>query len=180
MSRIGKKPVVIPEKVEIKIQDGMITVKGPKGELKQATHPVVKIDLEEKQALVSVKDPENKDQRALWGLYQRLLSNMVIGVTAGYEKRLEMVGIGYKGQAQGKKLILNVAFSHPVEFILPAGVDGSFEKNTIILTSIDKQLLGEIAAQIRRIRKPEPYKGKGIRYADEVVRRKAGKKAGAK
>ncbi len=180
MSRIGKKPVIIPEKVEVTINDGLVKVKGPKGELKQIGHPLVTATIEDGQVLVTVKDSEDKRQRALWGLYQRLISNMVIGVTEGYEKRLEMVGIGYKGQAQGNKLILNVAFSHPVEFILPEGVSGVFEKNTIILNSIDKQLLGETAARIRRIRKPEPYKGKGIRYVGEVVRRKAGKKVGAK
>lgn len=180
MSRIGKKPVIIPEKVEVKIQDGLIMVKGPKGELKQKTHSDVNISLENGQAIVSVLEPENKKQRALWGLYQRLLSNMVVGVTEGFERKLEMVGIGYKGQVQGNKLVLNVAFSHPVDFPLPSGVTAAFDKNTIILNSIDKQLLGETAAQIRRIRKPEPYKGKGIRYADETVRRKAAKKAGAK
>ncbi|MFA7662475.1 MAG: 50S ribosomal protein L6 [Patescibacteria group bacterium] len=180
MSRIGKQPVIIPAKVEVKYVDSMLTVKGPKGELKQLVLPEVNLEISDKEILVSVKRPKIKTQRAYWGLYQRLISNMVKGVTEGFEKKMEMIGVGYKAQVQGKTLVLNVAFSHPVNFPIAEGLNISVDKNVITINGIDKQLVGEAAANLRKIRKPEPYKGKGIKYIDEIVRRKDGKKVGAK
>lgn len=177
MSRIGKKPIEIPKEVEIKIEDDLITVKGPKGELKQKLHPSIILEREDNLLKVKVKNPKEKKERALWGTFQRLITNMVLGVRQGFEKKLELIGIGYRAEVSGNKLILNVGFSHPVEFILPQKVEAKVEKNIITLFSPDKQLLGETAAQIRKIRKPEPYKGTGIRYFGEIIRKKAGKKA---
>ena len=128
---------------------------------------------------VTVKDENDKKDRALWGLFSRLVANLVTGVTKGYEKSLEFVGVGYKIAMNGKTVKMDVGFSHEVDFPLPAGIEGKVEKNTLTLSGIDKQLVGEVAARIRRIRKPEPYKGKGIKYVDEVIRRKAGKAAKA-
>jgi large subunit ribosomal protein L6 len=177
MSRIGKKVIEIPEKVEVKIVQDSVIVKGPKGELTQKIHPAVKIAIQDKEITLSVSDSENKKEKSLWGLFNRLINNMIIGVTKGYEKKLEVIGVGFKVAIQGQKLTLNVGFSHPVEYILPKGIASTVEKNVITLSGIDKQEIGEIAAQIRRIKKPEPYKGKGIRYAGEVVKKKVGKTA---
>lgn len=177
MSRIGKKIITIPNGVTVTLDATLIKVKGPKGELSQKIHPDVTITQDAEGLKVTVKDPEIKDQRALWGLFGSLLKNMIIGVTEGYAKSLEVNGVGYKVALQGKKLVLQVGYSHPVEFPLPAGVNAVVEGNVIKLDSADKQLVGEMAAQIRKIRKPEPYKGKGIKYTDEVIRRKAGKTA---
>lgn len=179
MSRIGKLPISIPEKVEVKLDKDILVVKGPKGELKQEILPEIKLDIDDKEIKVNVEKPKVKKQKGYWGLFQRLISNMIIGVTDGYEKKLQMVGVGYRAQMKGKALELSVAFSHPVEFPVPEGIDISVEKDIITISGIDKQLVGEVAANIRKIRKPEPYKGKGIKYIDEIVRRKAGKKAGA-
>jgi large subunit ribosomal protein L6 len=179
MSRIGKQPIDIPEGVEVKIDDQKITIKGPKGELSQEIHPQVLVTQKDKIIKIEVKDPEEKSQRALWGLFQRLISNMIEGVTKGYEKKLEIIGVGYKAALQDKNLILNVGYSHPVNFAIPQGIEVKVEKNIISVAGIDKQQVGQVAAQIRSIRKPEPYKGKGIKYVDEVVQRKAGKAAKA-
>lgn len=154
-----------------------LVVKGPKGELKEKIHPLALIDLSEQEIKVSVAKPDVKKERAMWGLFRTLVNNMVIGVNQGYEKKLEINGVGYRAAVAGDKLTLNVGFSHPVEFVFPAGVTGAVAANVITLNSIDKYLLGETAARIRKIRKPEPYKGKGIKYSDEVIRRKAGKTA---
>lgn len=177
MSRIGKLPIKISDGVEIKLTDGLVSVKGPKGELKQRLHPAVKLEIkpEEKLAIVTVKNPEEHKQNALWGLFRRLIDNMVIGVTQGFEKKLEISGIGYRAAASGKKLTLNVGYSHPVVFAVPDGITCKVTENIISLIGADKQMVGEVAANIRRIRKPEPYLGKGIKYSDEVIRRKAGK-----
>ena len=175
MSRVGKKPISIPEGVEVKLEPPFITVKGLKGELKQEIHPRVKLCQEDRKIIVSVENPEDKRQWALWGLFRSLIFNMVEGVTKGFEKKLEINGIGYKSSLSGNKLILNVGFSHPVEFELPKVIKASVEKNIITISGIDKQLVGSMVSQIRSIRKPEPYKGKGIRYVDEVIRRKVGK-----
>ncbi len=187
MSRIGKKPIQIPAGVEMTISDSEVRCKGPKGELKLALHSHVRVARTKDEELgdiltVTVKDENNTKDRALWGLFNRLVANMVVGVTKGYEKALEFVGVGYKVNLAGKTVKMDVGFSHEVDFPLPAGIEGKVDKNTLTLTGIDKQLVGETAASIRRIRKPEPYKGKGIKYVDEVIRRKAGKsaKAGAK
>ncbi|MGC9049196.1 MAG: 50S ribosomal protein L6 [Patescibacteria group bacterium] len=177
MSRLGKKPISIPVGVEIKIDQGLIIVRGPKGELRQSIHPVVIINLEDKTAKISVKNPDKKEQRVIWGTFARLVQNMIEGVTKGFEKKLQLVGIGFRAQVSGEKLILNIGFSHPVEYKIPSGIKINVEKDIITVSGIDKQLVGETAAQIRCLRKPEPYKGTGIRYLGEVVRKKAGKKA---
>lgn len=179
MSRVGKKPIELPEKVEAKIQDKELTVKGPKGELKLKIHPWVKIELKDKEVLVTVKNPEMKVQNSLWGTFRSLVQNMVLGVTEGYEKKLEVNGVGYRVSLSGKKLLLNLGYSHPIEFALPEGLEAKVDKNIITVSGADKQLVGETAAQIRKLRKPEPYKGKGIKYVEEVIRRKAGKAAKA-
>lgn len=177
MSRLGKKPISIPAGVEAKIDQNQIIVKGPKGETRQTIHPSVVINFENNALAISVKEPEKKEQKALWGTFVRLIKNMIDGVTKGFEKKLQLVGIGFRAQASGEKLILNIGFSHPVEYNIPKGIKASVEKDIITISGIDKQLVGEAAAQVRRLKKPEPYKGVGIRYIDEVVRRKAGKKA---
>jgi large subunit ribosomal protein L6 len=175
MSRIGKKPIAIPQGVDVKIENTLVTVKGPKGELKLEIHPLVKVAIKDNEIILDVADQDDKTEKSLWGLFNRLINNMVIGVTKGFEKKLEVIGVGFRVALQGQKLLLNVGFSHQVEYILPQGILGSVEKNIITLTGSDKQLLGETAAQIRRIKKPEPYKGKGIRYFGEVIKKKAGK-----
>jgi large subunit ribosomal protein L6 len=175
MSRIGKLPIKIPAGVNASIIGDYISVSGPKGELKEKTVSSVIIVIAEGEIKVSVKNPEEKNDRALWGLYASLIKNMIQGVTAGYEKKLEINGVGYRASASGKKLVLNVGYSHPVEFDLPSGIEASVAGNVITVSGIDKQLVGETAAQIRKIRKPEPYKGKGIKYSGEIIRRKAGK-----
>lgn len=177
MSRIGKKPIEIPEGVEMKIEGRELSIKGSKGELKQKIHPLIKVEEKDRQILVSVNKPEVKKERALWGLFASLINNMIIGVSQGYEKKLEVNGVGYRVELQGDKLVLNVGYSHPIEYKLPQGITATVEKNLITINGIDKQLVGEVAAQIRKIRKPEPYKGKGIKYVDEVIRRKVGKAA---
>jgi large subunit ribosomal protein L6 len=179
MSRIGKKMILIPTDVEVKITDQKILIKGPQGSLEQALPDFVKIEIKENELKVLVDNPNNKEQRACWGTIAALIRNMIKGVKDGFEKTLELVGVGYRAELKGDKLILNLGFSHPIEFDLSPKVEAKIEKNSIILKSIDKQLLGETAAQIRRFRKPEPYKGKGIKYAGEIIRRKAGKKVSA-
>lgn len=178
MSRIGKQPINVPAGVFAKIEDGVITVKGPKGDLKQAIHPDVAIELNDNIITIKVKDETEKQQKSLWGLFGSLVSNMILGVTEGFSKKLEITGVGFKAMAAGKKLTLNVGFSHPVEFAVPEGIEVKTEGNSITVTGADKQVVGEVAAQIRKIKKPEPYKGKGIKYAGEVIRRKSGKTAG--
>ncbi len=182
MSRIGKQPIEIPTGVEVLHEGTSLTVKGPKGHLSLVLHDHVKLNKSENQLTVEVLEPEQKRDRALWGLFQRLVLNMVTGVTKGFEKQLEVNGIGYKVALAGKKLNFSLGFSHPVEFELPETIEATVEKNIVTIKGIDKHLVGEIAAQIRSLKKPEPYKGKGIKYATEVIRRKAGKagKAGGK
>ncbi len=177
MSRLGKLPIELSEGTQAKIEHDFIVVKGPKGELKEKLHQLVKIDIGAKEIKVTVDNSSNKNERALWGLYRSLINNMAVGVTEGYEKKLEINGVGYRAEVSNKKLILNVGFSRPVDFNLPDGIDVKVEGNIITISGIDKQLVGDTAAQIRKTRKPEPYKGKGIKYVDEVIRRKVGKKA---
>lgn len=180
MSRVGKQPITIPGGVEINMSSHTIVAKGPKGELSQKFPSAVHIDQKNDQLHVYVKRPENKGQRSLWGTYARLIANMVNGVVNGYERRLELVGVGFRAILKDKILVLNIGFSRPVEFKIPDGIEIAIESNNmVIIKGIDKQLVGETAAQIRRLRKPEPYKGKGIKYIDEIIRRKAGKKATA-
>ena len=183
MSRIGKKLILIPAGVEVKINGSDVSVKGPKGSLNLTMHPIAKAEIVEEEGKkfvqVKVKNENNSEERALWGLTGKLIFNMVLGVTEGYEKKLEISGVGFKAAVTGSKLVLNVGFSHPVEYTLPQGITAVVEKNVIRINGIDRQLIGEVAAQIRKIKKPEPYKGKGIKYSDEVIRRKAGKAAKA-
>lgn len=179
MSRIGKKPIIVPAGVTVKIEGDMILVKGPKGDLNLKKHPEVKIDQVDNQLQVSPMFPEHGDAKALQGLFRMLVANMVEGVVTHFVKKLEMVGIGYRATIQGQKLSLEVGFSHPVELQIPPTIACTVEKNTISISGPDKYLVGQTAAQIRAIKKPEPYKGKGIRYAGEVVRKKAGKAAKA-
>ncbi len=175
MSRIGKKPIQIPDGVTVTINGQQITAKGPKGELSYTVHPHVKIAQQDQTLVLTIDNSDNKKDRALWGTNRQLVANILIGVSQGYTKQLEINGVGYRAEVKGQVLVLNVGYSHPVEFKLPEGVSAKVEKNLITLESIDKQLLGETAANIRKIRKPEPYKGKGIKYVDEVILRKAGK-----
>lgn len=178
MSRLGKLPVKLNDGAQAKIENNFIIVKGPKGELKQKLHNLVQVEINAEEIVVKVKKPEVKKERSFWGLYRSLINNMVIGVTKGFEKQLEINGVGYRVALAGKKLNLNLGFSHPVEFPLPEGIAAQVEGNKITIQGIDKQLVGETAANIRKIRKPEPYKGKGIKYIDEVIIRKEGKTAG--
>ncbi len=185
MSRIGNKPIALPEKVEVTLDDREVRVKGPKGSLSMTLAPHVAVELveEDGKRLIRcwVEEPDTKTQRSLWGTTRALIQNMVRGVAEGFQKSLEVVGVGYRANVQGSKIVFDVGYSHAVDFPLPEGVTASMEKNTLTLSGADKQLVGETAARIRRIRKPEPYKGTGIKYTDEVIRRKAGKagKAGA-
>lgn len=178
MSRLGKLPIELPAGTSVKLESGFIMVKGPKGELKTKLHDAVKVELNDKEIKLSIANASDGGEKALWGLFRSLIKNMVIGVNQGYEKKLEINGVGYRAAVSGGKLTLNLGFSHPVVYDLPAGIKAEVQENNITLSGIDKYLVGETAAQIRKIRKPEPYKGKGIKYADEVIRRKAGKTAG--
>ena len=177
MSRIGKKPIPVPEGVTVSVGPGRVTVNGPRGELQQGVS--TRMEIVEDDGTLTVKRPSDRgDDRAVHGLTRSLIANMVEGVTDGFEKRLEIQGVGYRARLQGKALELNVGYSHPVTVQAPDGIEFEVPQPTqIIVRGIDKQQVGEIAAQIRRVRPPEPYKGKGIRYADEYVRRKVGKRA---
>ena len=182
MSRIGRTPIVVPPKVQLNwTEDNLMTVKGPKGELSYQIDPDLTLKLEDGQLLVT-RPSDDKVQRAKHGLYRTLINNMVVGVTSGYTKQLEIHGVGYRAAKVGNNLVIQVGYSHPVEVQPPAGVtltvdgvDAATKATKLSVSGIDKQLVGEVAATIRRIRKPEPYKGKGIRYAGEKIRRKAGK-----
>ncbi len=181
MSRIGKKPVSIPDKVKVSVDKAnVVTVEGPKGKLTLQVSPRIKIIVED--STVRVERPTDlKMDRAMHGLYRSLINNMIIGVTQGYKKELEMVGVGYKAQVKGKELVLEVGYSHPVNYPIPEGISIQTPKPTqIVIEGIDKQQVGQVAAEIRKVRPPEPYKGKGIKYAGERIRRKAGKAAGKK
>jgi large subunit ribosomal protein L6 len=177
MSRIGRQPIAIPDGVTIDVRPGLVSVKGPRGELSQAISPDMKVSQE--NATLTVERPTDRgEHRALHGLTRSLIANMVEGVTNGFEKRLEIQGVGYRARLQGKALELSVGYSHPVSVTAPEGIEFELPAPTqVVVRGIDKQLVGEIAACIRRSRPPEPYKGKGIRYAGEHVRRKVGKRA---
>jgi large subunit ribosomal protein L6 len=176
MSRIGKKPIPVPAQVQVNIRDNYVTVKGPKGELGRSFHPDMQIVLEE--AILRVERPtDQRMHRAMHGLTRALLANMVTGVSEGYAKALEIVGTGYRAELQGQKLVLYLGHSHSIEFMAPEGITFEVPRGgrSVTVQGIDKELVGEIAARIRRQRPPEPYKGKGVRYAGEYVRRKPGK-----
>lgn len=174
MSRIGKKPINIPDGIEVKIESGKITFKGKKENKELETHGRVGIQFENKQLTFSSLNDEPQS-RAFWGTYRALANNIVIGLNDGFTKTLEINGVGYKANVNGKTLELALGFSHPIKYPIPANVDISVDKNTIIIKGSDKQQIGQIAAEIREFRPPEPYKGKGIKYSDEVILRKAGK-----
>lgn len=175
MSRIGKKPIEIPAGVEVKIEGQNVKISGPKGEFSREIRPEVRVELKDKEILVSALK-ETKLARSLWGTSRMLLSNMVTGVTEGFEKQLEIQGVGFKAELKGEELVLNVGFSHLVNINIPKDIKITVEKNIIKVTGIDKERVGQMAANIRKVKKPEPYKGKGIRYVGEQVRRKVGKK----
>ncbi|MBY6797766.1 50S ribosomal protein L6 [Clostridium botulinum] len=176
MSRVGKLPVAIPNGVTVTVTpDNVVTVKGPKGELVKAMNNKINIAVEDNSVVVT-RDNDHKDVRALHGLTRALINNMVTGVNEGYVKTLELIGVGYRAQLQGKKLVLSLGFSHPVEMEAVSGVEFEVEGGTKVkVKGIDKELVGAVAADIRKWRKPEPYKGKGIKYENEVIRRKEGK-----
>jgi large subunit ribosomal protein L6 len=180
MSRIGKKPIPIPDGVKIQIEETAVRAEGPKGKLAQPIPPGMKAAVDGKQLLITRGD-DSRTARAIHGLTRSLVANMVTGVKDGFERKLEIVGIGYRAQMQGKSIQFALGYSHPVIFPLPDGITAEIEKQVALtLRGADKALLGQTAAKLRALRKPDPYKGKGIRYAGEVVRRKVGKKAGAK
>ncbi|MBL7022157.1 50S ribosomal protein L6 [Patescibacteria group bacterium] len=177
MSRIGKQPIIIPEKVEVKIEGNNIFVKGPKGELTMEKVTAVNVEVKDKEILVTIPEGSKKEIRSLWGTTRSIIDSLVTGVVEGFKKQLEINGVGFKAEMKGKVLVLNVGFSHQVEYNIPEDITASVEKNIITIEGIDKQRVGQITAEIRSIKKPEPYKGKGIKYIDEVIRRKAGKVA---
>lgn len=176
MSRLGKTPVAIPNGVEASFAEGVLTVKGPKGTLTQEVRPVVSVAVEN-NTIVFTPTKETLEARALWGTYAALAHNMVAGVTEGFKKVLEIEGVGYRADAQGQKLTLSVGFSHPVVMEVPEGISCVVEKNVITITGFDKHAVGQFAANVRKVKEPEPYKGKGIRYQGEYIIRKQGKKA---
>lgn len=180
MSRVGKNPIPIPDKTKVEIKGKLVSVTGPKGTLTREIHPDITAALEDNQVIVT-RPSDQKKHRSLHGLTRALLNNMVLGVSVGFKKELQIIGVGYRVEEKGKNLIIHVGFSHPVLVSAPEGVKLSAlpKENKIIVEGTDKELVGSMAANIRAIRKPEPYKGKGIRYMGEQVRSKAGKTAGA-
>lgn len=180
MSRIGKKPVFLVSGVDAEINGQQVTVKGPKGSLVLVAHPHATVTLDEAEGVkalnVTVRDPERED-RAVWGTVRALLANMVEGVTKGFSKSLELNGVGFKMALKGQSLAFSLGFSHEVTYPVPTGIEVKIENNILTISGIDAQLVGRVAAEIRALKKPEPYKGKGFRYTDEIIRRKAGKAA---
>jgi large subunit ribosomal protein L6 len=180
MSRIGKNPIIIPSGTTVTVEGQAITVKGPKGELKHTVNPEITVKVEENTILVTRQD-DSKTAKSLHGLNRTLIANMVSGVNKEFERKLEIIGVGYRANLQGRKIVFSLGYSHPVEFEVPNGVTVTQEddnKNILTVRSIDKHAVGQVSANIREFKKPEPYKGKGIRYVGEYVRRKAGKSAG--
>jgi large subunit ribosomal protein L6 len=175
MSRVGKKIIPIPEKIKISYKDRLITVQGEKGTLSRTIHPSVELDIDEKTIKVVMND-DRKDASAVQGLTRALVGNMITGIDKGFERVLQINGIGYRADLQGKTIVFNIGYSNPVNFPVPDGITVNIDKNNVIkLSGIDKERLGAAAASIRRLRPPEPYKGKGIKYAEEHIQRKAGK-----
>ena len=178
MSRIGSQKIAIPDSVQIAFQKGVLTIKGPKGELKRQIREEVTFNIEEKE-MTAEKKTETRLANKLWGTYASHAKNMIIGVTEGYKKEMEVRGIGYRTEMKDNQLVLHVGFSHPVTFDTPEGLQVSVKDMTITIEGIDKEKVGQFAAKVRRVKKPDPYKDKGVRYVGEVVRRKQGKKAEA-
>lgn len=177
MSRIGRKPVPVAAGIKVEVADGVVKVKGPKGELQARVHPDITVEVNSAEVNVS-RHADDKFHRALHGLWRALIANMTKGVTVGYERKLEIVGVGYKAEMKGKKILLALGYSHPILFNPPEGITLAAPTLTsIMISGIDKQLVGQVAAKIRAFRPPEPYKGKGIKYEGEYIRRKAGKAA---
>ena len=175
MSRIGRKPVVVPAGVEVTVNGNVVTVKGPKGQLEQEISKNLTVEVKEGEVVVT-RPTDNREDRSQHGLARTLINNMIVGVTQGFEKKMELVGVGYKAEKKGNTLVMNLGYSHPVEMVDPEGITTEVPKATeIIVRGADKALVGNYAANIRAWRKPEPYKGKGIKYVDEVIRRKEGK-----
>jgi large subunit ribosomal protein L6 len=178
MSRIGKKPVAIPKGVTVSVKDGHVAIKGPKGELKRAVPALVKVTADA-SAINVVRENDSKDARSRHGLVRALIANMMTGVTTGFERKLEVNGVGFRFEVAGDKLTMALGFSHPVVYQLPKGVTAKVDKNQLILTSVDRELLGQTAAKVRSFKPPEPYKGKGVKYLEETIRRKVGKTGAA-
>jgi len=179
MSRIGKLPITIPDKVQVEVHDHTVTVVGPKGTLTMTAHPVIEIQVKAGQVLCA-RPTDEKSHKALHGLTRSLIANMVIGVTKGFERKLELVGVGYRASSLGQNLSMSLGYSHPIIFPVPPGIKIDIKDQTqIAVSGMDKQLVGAVAAKLRSFRPPEPYKGKGVKYAEERIRRKAGK-TGAK
>lgn len=179
MSRVGKKPIIVPKEVEVRLDGEILSVKGPKGELRRLIHPKVGLDINGSQITLSISD-NTKESRSIFGLFRSLIANMVLGVTEGFKKSLELIGVGYKVEHSGNQLVFNLGYSNPIKYDIPKGIDVQLDqKSKIVLSGVDKELLGTVAAKIRSFRPPEPYKGKGVKYLGELVRRKAGK-AGVK
>ena len=176
MSRIGKKAINIPANTEIKISGDSMVVKGPLGELSRTLHPLIDVKVEGSEATV-IRKKETLESKALWGTFASHLSNMVSGVNKPFEKKLILEGIGYKSEVKGDKMVLALGFSHPVEVDIPVGLKATAEKNNIVISGSDKEAVGAFTAKLRSLKKPEPYKGKGMRYDGEVIRRKQGKKS---
>lgn len=176
MSRIGRKPITVPAGVTVELQDRHVTVSGPKGALELNLMPGIKLE-QENSVITLSKEVENADTQASYGLMRTLINNMVVGVSQGYTRALEINGVGFRAAVQGRTINLSLGFSHPVVFQLPDGVEAKIEKNVITLSGYDKQVVGQTAANLRALKKPEPYKGKGIKYVEERIRRKAGKTA---
>ena len=175
MSRIGKKPILVPEKVKVTYSEKKLTVQGAKGTLSRTIHPDLDLSIEDGAINVVLKNDDRK-VKALQGMTRSIVDNMVVGVSKGFERILEINGIGYRAEAKGNNIIFNLGFSHPVDFALPEGISAEIDKNnTVKLSGIDKEKLGHVAASIRRIRPPEPYKGKGVKYLEEKIQKKAGK-----
>ncbi|MDO8626237.1 MAG: 50S ribosomal protein L6 [Candidatus Magasanikbacteria bacterium] len=177
MSRIGKKIRNFPATVSAEVKNGELVIKGPKGELKQRLHPHVSVVIQNNAIEVKVASEAAKRDRAIWGTFSSLINNMIVGVTDGFKKQLEINGVGYKANLKGAALVLEVGFTHSVTIEPASGIKFSVEKNLITVEGIDKHMVGEMAAQIRKVKPPEPYKGKGIKYIDEIIHRKAGKTA---
>jgi large subunit ribosomal protein L6 len=177
MSRVGKKPIPLPKGVTVSLDGSKVTTKGPKGQLQLTSYPGVKVEVNGNE-VTCTRDDDSRQLRASHGLVRAHLANMVRGVSEGFQRRLEINGVGYRAEVSGKKLVLQLGYSHPIEYALPEGISAAVDKNAIVLSGIDRQALGACAAEVRAFRPPEPYKGKGIKYAEETILRKVGKAAG--